>query len=304
MGVLPTKGLTLPLMSYGRSSMIVTLAWVGLLLRVYHEAMQNTRGMATCALATDDAREPRSRERRHEHARPSSSWPAAPAATCSRRWRSRACCAPRRTKSSGSARKRGLEARVVPAENIPDRMAVHERPARQGRATLLAAPFKLAHAHLAGARRHAPAPSRGSWSASAASSPGRAAWRRGSRAGRSLIHEQNAIAGYSNRCLAHLARRVLAAFPKAFPAGRRRAGGRQSGARGNRRCRRRPPSASRAAKARCACSSSAAAWARRASTPWCRSPSRASRGLTLHVRHQAGERGIDAARAAYARGGA
>jgi cell division protein FtsW len=46
MGVLPTKGLTLPLMSYGRSSMIVTLAWVGLLLRVYHEAMQNTRGMA------------------------------------------------------------------------------------------------------------------------------------------------------------------------------------------------------------------------------------------------------------------
>ncbi len=47
MGVLPTKGLTLPLMSYGRSSMIVTLAWVGLLLRVYHEAVQNTRGMAS-----------------------------------------------------------------------------------------------------------------------------------------------------------------------------------------------------------------------------------------------------------------
>jgi cell division protein FtsW len=52
MGVLPTKGLTLPLMSYGRSSMIVTLAWVGLLLRVYHEAMQNTRGMAS---ARDEA---------------------------------------------------------------------------------------------------------------------------------------------------------------------------------------------------------------------------------------------------------
>jgi cell division protein FtsW len=46
MGVLPTKGLTLPLMSYGRSSMLVTLAWVGLLLRVYHEAMQASRGMA------------------------------------------------------------------------------------------------------------------------------------------------------------------------------------------------------------------------------------------------------------------
>ena len=47
MGVLPTKGLTLPLMSYGRSSMIVTLAWLGLLLRVYHEAMQSGRGMAS-----------------------------------------------------------------------------------------------------------------------------------------------------------------------------------------------------------------------------------------------------------------
>jgi len=58
MGVLPTKGLTLPLMSYGRSSMIVTLAWVGLLLRVYHEAMQQTRGMATTRRSEDhtDAR--------------------------------------------------------------------------------------------------------------------------------------------------------------------------------------------------------------------------------------------------------
>ncbi|HVH84213.1 MAG TPA: FtsW/RodA/SpoVE family cell cycle protein, partial [Steroidobacteraceae bacterium] len=47
MGVLPTKGLTLPLMSYGRSSLVVTLAWVGLLLRVYHEAMREGRGAAT-----------------------------------------------------------------------------------------------------------------------------------------------------------------------------------------------------------------------------------------------------------------
>jgi cell division protein FtsW len=47
MGVLPTKGLTLPLMSYGRSSLIVALAWVGLLLRVYHEASAKQRGSAT-----------------------------------------------------------------------------------------------------------------------------------------------------------------------------------------------------------------------------------------------------------------
>ena len=47
MGVLPTKGLTLPLMSYGRSSLIVALAWVGLLLRVYHEAIREQRGSAS-----------------------------------------------------------------------------------------------------------------------------------------------------------------------------------------------------------------------------------------------------------------
>jgi cell division protein FtsW len=46
MGVLPTKGLTLPLMSYGRSSLIVAMAWVGLVLRVYHEASHEARGGA------------------------------------------------------------------------------------------------------------------------------------------------------------------------------------------------------------------------------------------------------------------
>ncbi len=37
MGILPTKGLTLPLLSYGRSSLLVTLGWLGVVLRVYHE---------------------------------------------------------------------------------------------------------------------------------------------------------------------------------------------------------------------------------------------------------------------------
>ncbi len=39
MGVLPTKGLTLPLMSYGGSSLIMSMVSVGLLLRVYHEVV-------------------------------------------------------------------------------------------------------------------------------------------------------------------------------------------------------------------------------------------------------------------------
>ncbi len=46
MGVLPTKGLTLPLMSYGRSSMLVALAWLGLILRVHHEVALGVRGAA------------------------------------------------------------------------------------------------------------------------------------------------------------------------------------------------------------------------------------------------------------------
>ena len=44
MGVLPTKGLTLPLMSYGRSSLIVALAWCGIILRVHREVAGPLRG--------------------------------------------------------------------------------------------------------------------------------------------------------------------------------------------------------------------------------------------------------------------
>jgi cell division protein FtsW len=43
MGLLPTKGLTLPLISYGRSSLIVTMVSIGLLLRIHHELITDGR---------------------------------------------------------------------------------------------------------------------------------------------------------------------------------------------------------------------------------------------------------------------
>jgi len=36
-GVLPTKGLALPLVSYGRSNTVATLFAIGLLARIHHE---------------------------------------------------------------------------------------------------------------------------------------------------------------------------------------------------------------------------------------------------------------------------
>ncbi|MEM9057879.1 MAG: putative lipid II flippase FtsW, partial [Pseudomonadota bacterium] len=43
MGVLPTKGLTLPLLSYGGSSLVVSMAALALLLRIHHENHAPTR---------------------------------------------------------------------------------------------------------------------------------------------------------------------------------------------------------------------------------------------------------------------
>ncbi len=45
-GILPTKGLTLPLMSYGGSSLVVSALGIGLLLRIDHERRIARRGLA------------------------------------------------------------------------------------------------------------------------------------------------------------------------------------------------------------------------------------------------------------------
>ena len=46
MGVLPTKGLTLPLMSYGGSSLVVTLISIGILMRIGYEAENHDKQQA------------------------------------------------------------------------------------------------------------------------------------------------------------------------------------------------------------------------------------------------------------------
>jgi cell division protein FtsW len=51
MGLLPTKGLTLPLMSYGGSSMVVMCTAVALLLRIDYETRCTAAGMSASGIA-------------------------------------------------------------------------------------------------------------------------------------------------------------------------------------------------------------------------------------------------------------
>jgi len=111
--------------------------------------------------------------------------------------------------------RRGLEARVVPADGFPIEWLGVGGLRGKGVLTLLAAPFRLAGAlwqALSVMRRHRPAVVVG-LGGFVTGPGGVAAWlcRRPL-----VIHEQNAIAGFTNRCLARIAREVLTAFPGAF----------------------------------------------------------------------------------------
>jgi len=116
--------------------------------------------------------------------------------------------------------RRGLESRVIPAAGIPIEWVQVSGLRGKGVATLLLAPFKLIHAlwqSLAVMRKHRPAAVLGM--GGFVSGPGGlAAWltRRPL-----VIHEQNAVAGMTNRLLARLARVVLQAFPGSFNSGLR-----------------------------------------------------------------------------------
>ena len=113
---------------------------------------------------------------------------------------------------------RGLEARVVPLEQIPIEWLSVSGLRGKGLWAWLAAPLRLLRAlreALAAMRRHQPCVVVGL--GGFVSGPGGvAAWLQRRPL---LIHEQNAIAGLTNRCLARLAREVLTGFPDAFGPG-------------------------------------------------------------------------------------
>ena len=195
---------------------------------------------------------------------------------------------------------KGLEARVVPADNFPIEWLSMSGLRGKGALTLLAAPFKLLMAiwqALGVMRRRQPRLVVG-FGGFVTGPGGIAAWltRRPL-----LIHEQNAIAGYSNRMLSHFARRVFCAFPKSFPAGV------EAEVVGNpvrAEIVMQEPPAQRFARREgslrlLVVGGSLGASRLNAVVPFALAQL-AKSGLTLNVRHQAGERGIDAARAAYA----
>lgn len=194
----------------------------------------------------------------------------------------------------------GLEARVVPAENIAIEWLSMSGLRGKGAATALLAPFKLLQSiwqALRILRRRRPVLVVG-FGGFVTGPGGVAAWlmRRPL-----VIHEQNAIAGYSNRVLAHLARRVLSAFPGAFPSGIE---ARVVGNPVRADIVMQPPPAQRFARRDGALrllivGGSLGAARLNTVVPFAIRES----GLQLHVRHQAGERGIEAARKAYAEAG-
>jgi UDP-N-acetylglucosamine--N-acetylmuramyl-(pentapeptide) pyrophosphoryl-undecaprenol N-acetylglucosamine transferase len=197
---------------------------------------------------------------------------------------------------------RGLEARIVPAEGIPIEWLSVGGLRGKGLLTLLAAPFRLAQAlwqALGVIRRHRPVVVVG-LGGFVTGPGGVAAWltRRPL-----VIHEQNAVAGFTNRCLSHLAREVLEAFPGSF--------GRDVRARAIGNPVRRDISAVRPPVERFADRSgpvrilviggSQGAARLNAVVPF--ALARLATSISFDVRHQAGERWIEAGRQSYAKAG-
>jgi len=197
---------------------------------------------------------------------------------------------------------RGLESRVIPAEGIAlERLSVGGLRGK-GLLTWVAAPFRLSLALAQALRvmwRHRPVVMVG-LDGFVTGPGGIAAWltRRPL-----LIHEQNAIAGFTNRCLAHLARVVLEAFPGSFGS---EAHARAIGNPVRADISAVPPPAARFAGRSgpvriLVIGGSQGAARLNAVVPF--ALKRLATALAFDVRHQAGERWIEAGRASYAQAG-
>jgi len=197
---------------------------------------------------------------------------------------------------------RGLESRIIPGEGIPIEKLSIGGLRGKGALTWLAAPFRLSRAllqALAVMRRHHPSVVVG-LGGFVTGPGGVAAWLTRCPL---VIHEQNAIAGFTNRCLAHLARQVLEAFPDSF--------GRDVHAKviGNpvrRDISAVPPPAERFAARTgpiriLVIGGSQGAARLNAVVPF--ALKRLAATLAFDVRHQAGERWLEAGRASYAQAG-
>jgi UDP-N-acetylglucosamine--N-acetylmuramyl-(pentapeptide) pyrophosphoryl-undecaprenol N-acetylglucosamine transferase len=197
--------------------------------------------------------------------------------------------------------RQGIEARLVPAAGIPVEWIAIGGLRGKGLTTLLRAPFTLLRAlvqSIAAVRRQRPAVVVG-LGGYVTGPGGLAAWllRRPL-----VIHEQNAVAGLTNRVLARLARPVLEAFAGSFPSGRHAA------AVGN-PVRRSffdlaPPAVRYGARSGAlrllVVGGSQGAAKLNAAVPAALAQLPAG---AWRVRHQAGARGLEAAREAYARAG-
>ncbi|RTR06048.1 undecaprenyldiphospho-muramoylpentapeptide beta-N-acetylglucosaminyltransferase [Halomonas nitroreducens] len=110
----------------------------------------------------------------------------------------------------------GIENRLVPAAGIPLHHIAVSGLRGNGLAGWLLAPWRLARAVAQAARviRDVDPQLVVGLGGFASGPGGLAAWLKRRPL---VIHEQNAVAGLTNRALARLARRVYAAFPQAFP---------------------------------------------------------------------------------------